>query len=125
MQTFHIKQEYSIHGKPERVFDALTTKVDTWWNHGFASPQSVFRIEPWIGGRFFEDFGEEKEGALFATITYIRAGAKLKMTGLMGMAGALIGTISYELEQQGDITLLKLSHQVIGELDDEDTGRDL
>jgi len=117
METIHIEQEILIEEGPGRVFDALTTDVDAWWNQGFFTPNSIFRLEANVGGRFYEDFGVEKGGTLYATVTYIKKGEKLRMIGPMGMSGAVMGAIDFALESRDGATLLKLSHHIIGEVD--------
>jgi uncharacterized protein YndB with AHSA1/START domain len=48
---------------PELAFEIFTAHIDAWWRRGMkfrnsASTSSLIRIEPEIGGRLFETFGE-------------------------------------------------------------------
>lgn len=120
MEMMHIEQEIVITAEPQHVFEALTTGVDAWWMQGFESPHSTFHLEPMAGGRFYEDFGQGRGSALYATVTYLEPGKKLRMTGPMGMRGPVMGTIGFDLVPEGDGTRLKLSHHVMGVVDDDD-----
>lgn len=120
METLHIEQELVIHAEPHQVFEALTTGVDAWWAKGFASPNSTFHLEPVAGGRFYEDFGQGRGDALFATVTYLEPGKKLRLMGQMGMSGPVMGTIAFDLLPERNGTRLKLTHRAMGAVDDDD-----
>lgn len=120
METLHIEQEILIHAEPQRVFEALTAGVDGWWMQGFEVPHSTFHLEPVAGGRFYEDFGLGRGSALYATVTYLEPGKKLRLMGPMGMHGPVMGTIGFDLVAEEDGTRLKLSHRVMGAVEDGD-----
>jgi uncharacterized protein YndB with AHSA1/START domain len=51
---------------PPLAFDIFTTEIDQWWRRGikfrhFGSRGGFIRIEPQVGGRLFESFGDERE----------------------------------------------------------------
>lgn len=116
--SMNIEQEVTIAASPERVFEALTRDVGAWWSHSFAESPRGIHLEPRVGGRFYEEFDGDGNGALYATVTYVEQGKSLRMSGPMGMAGAVLGAISYELEARDGGTLLKLSHRATGDLPD-------
>jgi uncharacterized protein YndB with AHSA1/START domain len=119
METMHIEQELVIAVEPQRAFEALTLQVDAWWAHRFDSLHSTVRLEPHAGGRFYEEFEQKQGSALYATVTYLDPGKKLGLMGPMGMSGPVLGTISFELEPDTLGTRLKLSHQIMGAVDDD------
>lgn len=116
--TIQIEQEVTIGAPPERVFAALTEQVDRWWHHSFEKNRRAVVLEPKVGGRFHEVWGDS-DGALYATVTRIREPNLLYLTGPMGMDGAVIGVIHFDLEAVEGGTLLKLSHRAIGDVDDQ------
>jgi uncharacterized protein YndB with AHSA1/START domain/DNA-binding transcriptional ArsR family regulator len=120
METLHIEQELVIHASPQQVFEALTIGIDAWWMKGFESPHSTFHLEPMAGGRFYEDFGQGRGSAFFATVTYLEPGKKLRLMGPMGMSGPVMGTIAFDLVPERDGTRLTLSHRVVGAVDEDD-----
>jgi uncharacterized protein YndB with AHSA1/START domain len=51
---------------PPLAFDIFTTEIDQWWRRGIkfrhsGSRSGFIRIEPQVGGRLFESFGDEGE----------------------------------------------------------------
>jgi uncharacterized protein YndB with AHSA1/START domain len=119
METVRIEQEVVIAAEPERVFEAMTDGVNSWWAHGYQSPQSTVHLEPYAGGRFYEDFGPERGSAFYATVTYWDRGKKLRLMGPMGMSGPVVGTMTFDLEPEAGGTRVKLSHQIMGAVDEE------
>ena len=122
MRELHIEQEVVINASPEEVFEAMTGSVESWWNHGFSENPRAIVLEPHVGGRFYEDFGEEGDGALYCVVSYVDRPHSLWMQGSMGMREPVTGTIKFELEKQGEATLLKLSHHAFGLIDDQKEG---
>jgi DNA-binding transcriptional ArsR family regulator/uncharacterized protein YndB with AHSA1/START domain len=117
--SLHIEQELVIEAEPEAVFDALTGNVGRWWSHSFSASPNAITLEAEPGGRFYEQFGgEESGGALYATVTRIKSGRTLDLSGPMGMAAPVVNFVTFDLEPRGDATLLKLSHRTLGDVDD-------
>ena len=103
---------YEIGAAPARVFEALTGEIGAWWTHAFKKGKAV-RFEPRVGGRFYEDWGDET-GALYAHVTYIDPPAKLRLAGPMGMSGAVASGMEFTLEDAGGKTRLTLVHDIMG-----------
>jgi len=59
------------------------------------------------------------DGALYATVTGIRRPERLACSGPMGLSGPVAGVFAMDLEERPDGTLVRLSHQVLGPVDDE------
>ena len=123
-QTLRIEQEVEITATPERVFDALTAQVGAWWSQHFSPAPRAIALEPWPGGRFYEEFGGGVDamgtgGALYATVTYLEPGRRLALTGPFGMPGPVLGLVSFDLEPRADgaATLVRLSHHAVGAID--------
>ncbi len=68
-------------------------------------------LEPRLGGRFYEDWGA---GALYATVSYYEPPLKLRLTGPMGMSGAVACSMEFALEERSGATRLTLSHDILG-----------
>ena len=114
--AFQIEQNVMIAAPRGRVWDALAREVNNWWSHRFQESGSVVRIEPEIGGRFFEDF-HNGDAALWGTVTYVKRPEILRLSGPLGMVGAVMSTYTFQLTEQDDATRLTLSHHVAGLLD--------
>lgn len=116
----HIEQEVTINAPVAQVFDALTNQVSAWWGAPYLitdAPQAII-FEPKVGGRLYES-SVNGEGALWATVTAIKANEWLELTGPIGMSGAVHSVVSFILEPGDKATRLKLSHRAIGELSEE------
>ena len=81
--TLEVEQEVVVAAPREKVFEALC-RMGEWWPHTFREGSSV-HLEPRVGGRFWEDWGDG-DGALYATVTGIRRPEQLTCTGPMGMS---------------------------------------
>lgn len=118
---FRIAQEVFIQAPREKVWDALTSEIDTWWSKRLhhSIGESTLSLEPKIGGAFTERWGDD-EGALWGTVIFIRKPDILRLSGPLGMIEAPVNSVySYELEDQGAGTLLKLLHHACGPITDE------
>ena len=115
----HIEQEITIQAHPAKVFNALINNVSTWWGAPYllSSSAKALIVEPRVGGRFYEDWGDGN-GALWATITAIKQDEWIELTGPIAMSGVVQGVVCFELEAQGNATVLKLSHRAIGEVNE-------
>ena len=116
-RVLRVEQEVRIKGSPERVFEALTTGIGEWWPHRFRADARVV-LEPRVGGRFFEDWGDGR-GALFAEVTFVDPPVKLCTRGPMGMRGAASTVKWYTLERDGSGTIVKVSLHAWGDISDE------
>jgi DNA-binding transcriptional ArsR family regulator/uncharacterized protein YndB with AHSA1/START domain len=111
-----VQQEVVVAATRERVFDALC-RMGEWWPHRFREGATV-HLEPRVGGRFWEDWGDG-DGALYATVTGVGRPERLVCSGPMGMQGPVAGVFAIDLEERPDGTLVRLSHQVVGPVDDQ------
>ena len=115
MDFYQTEQEVLVEADPNRVFDGLLD-VNAWWSHRYSDDSKEVRLEPFIGGRFYEVYNDADDGTLYATVTSIRRGEHLSLTGSAGMEGAVVGFVRFDLEAQGGQTLLKLSHRAFGDI---------
>jgi len=114
-----IVHEVTISATPNRVFEALTKNIASWWSHVTydvdGKPNLI--LEGGAGGRFYESSGSNQR--LYAVVTRYEPSLKLWMAGAMGMGGCVFGTITFDLESEGVSTVLKMEHSVIGQVDEE------
>lgn len=115
-RAFESEQEIAINAPRDRVFDALINDVSHWWAYRFHENSTV-RLEPWPGGRFYEDSGAN-DGALWGTVTYVKRPEIIRLHGCLGMLDRpVVSVYSYELVDANGSTVLKLRHRCIGDLD--------
>lgn len=120
LKELHIEQNITIQGSPERVFEALTEEISVWWTAPYVHNKEArgLVLEPEVGGRLYEDLGDN-QGLLLATVVLLRRPHELRLMGPLGMAGPVQGVITLQLEAKDQGTLLKLSHRAFGEVSEE------
>jgi uncharacterized protein YndB with AHSA1/START domain/DNA-binding transcriptional ArsR family regulator len=114
--TMDNQLEHTIHAPRERVFEALTQDMGAWWPHRF-SPEATVHLDPKLGGHFYEEHAGD--GAIYATVTALQHPSRIQLTGPMGMAGPVMSVIDFTLTEQGDATVVALSHKAVGDILDE------
>ena len=115
LSSFSLTQEIRIDAPPEKVYDAILRDIDQWWAYRLGTADSVIRIEPRVGGRFYEDFGRD-QGALWGTITYLKRPERIRFSGPLGMERPVSSLYTYDLQPRRDGTTLTLSHTCFGDL---------
>jgi DNA-binding transcriptional ArsR family regulator/uncharacterized protein YndB with AHSA1/START domain len=115
IDIFRVEVEVPIKASASHIFQALTTDIAAWWTEDCSWGKGKVILEPEVGKRFYEDFGNG-EGALFGTVIYIEKDKIIELQGHMGMEAHVHGWVRYELEPQEEQTLLKFSHRAYGEI---------
>ncbi len=116
--AFELTAEIRIDAPVDVVWRSLTEDIGTWWPHSFSDEPKI-ALEPWIGGRFWEEFGDVGGGALYATVTFIRPLHELTVSGSMGMRGARQYVKTYTLEEAGAATIVRTVASVLGDVPEE------
>jgi uncharacterized protein YndB with AHSA1/START domain len=115
--AFELTAQIEIDAPAEVVWRSLTEDIGSWWPHSFSDEPKI-ALEPWVGGRFWEEFGDGG-GALYGLVTYLRPGAELTVSGAMGMRGARQYVKTYTLQPAGDGTAVRTVASVLGDISDE------
>jgi uncharacterized protein YndB with AHSA1/START domain len=114
--AFDLHAEVRIDAPVEVVWHSLVEDVGSWWPHSFSDEPKI-TMEPWVGGRFMEEW--EGGAALYALVTHMVTGARLTVSGPMGMRGARQYVKSYELAADGEATVVTTTASMLGDIDDE------
>ena len=95
-QRLQIVQEVMIESSPEKVFSALVNDTKSWWGLPYISDVNCtdITVETKVGGRFFETWGKN-EGRIWGTVTQIRQGQLLEVTGPFCMPGVVHAMIRF------------------------------
>lgn len=117
METVQIEQEVQIAAEPERVFAALVDP-DAWWSRRYERAPTGLIFEPKLGGRFYQQFEGEGAGVSWAVVTWYEPGKRLSLSGTLDMHKAVAGSVTFDLEPQGDGTLLRLQHYAVGPIEE-------
>ena len=113
--VFEVLAEVTVDAPPEVVWRSLLEDVGEWWPHSFRHGR--ISLEPWVGGRFLEEW--EGGGALYAVVTHLVQGARLTISGAMGMQGARQYVKTYELEPSGAGTVVRTTASTLGDIPDD------
>jgi hypothetical protein len=100
------------------VWQALTAETAAWWGAPYQRGEAVdIVLDARLGGRLEERWGDG-EGAVWGTVTAIRRDEHLEIEGPIGMAGPVAGVVRIDLETRGDATVVRLSHEAVGRVDE-------
>jgi uncharacterized protein YndB with AHSA1/START domain len=118
--AFDVEAQIDVPVPPAGVWRALTEEIGRWWPHTFTDEPFAIRLEPSIGGRFYEQFDEAGSGALYATVTYLEPERVLRISGPMGMRTAAIYVKTYRLEPvEGNGTRVRTTASTMGDVSEE------
>ena len=114
--AFDVEAQIDVPVPPADVWRALTEDVGRWWPHTFTDQPFAIRLEPVIGGRFYEQFDEVGAGALYATVTYVEPMRMLRISGPMGMRTAAMYVKTYRLEPIDAGTRIRTKASTMGDV---------
>src|SRR5262245_43751271 len=111
-----VELEIRIDAPRERVWKALIEDTTLWWPRSFyTGPAKGFHIEPRLGGRVYEDWGNQT-GVVWYTVFAINPNTSIDLHGAMGVPyGPAFTLLHLELESDGTETILKLSDSTLGD----------
>ena len=113
-------QSAKLPGTPEELYDAMTGDLLPWWDHTFSEHPKSLTLEPWVGGRFIEEFDDKGNGALHATVIYAERPKLLRYDGPLGLSGRAVNfVVTYEFTEESDSTTVKVTAQRSGQIDEE------
>jgi uncharacterized protein YndB with AHSA1/START domain len=120
-----IEMEIAIAAPIERVWQCIVAETSAWWPAGhFANGDSkTFRLEPWVGGRMFEESGDGN-GVLWYTVLSIDAPNSIEFAGHTSIkwGGPSTSILSLNLKVSGEGTTLQLTDAAFGRVtEDQDT----
>ena len=113
IQTFEFTKEISIAAPVEVTFDAVLEECgpESQMPDGTPFP---FKLEPWPGGRWFRDLGENR-GHLWGHVQVIKPPTLLEIAGPMFISYPATNHVQYRLAAAGArATTLKVTHRAFG-----------
>jgi DNA-binding transcriptional ArsR family regulator len=126
-RTINIVLEIPIKAKIAHVWQCLLQDVNLWWRKDFytSSRTKEFIIEPKVGGRMYEDYGND-EGLLWAEVIVLDSPNVIELKGHLSpqFGGPAISFMKLSLKENDGSTVLTLSDTVLGDVD-ENTEKEL
>jgi Activator of Hsp90 ATPase homolog 1-like protein len=114
--TVTITQEIQVGAPLEVTFAALLEEIGPK-NVTYDGKPLAMKIEPWPGGRWYRDLGENN-GHLWAHVQAIKRPTLLEFVGPLFASFPCISNVQYRLSEQGGGTLISFRHTALGFIQD-------
>jgi hypothetical protein len=112
IETIEIIKDERIDAPIDIVFESILEEMNGGIP-GVDGKSMHMRIEPWPGGRWFRDLGNNT-GHLWGHVQVIKPPKLLEVTGPMFMSYAATNFIQYKLTEEDGATRMKFLHQGMG-----------
>jgi hypothetical protein len=115
--TVTINQEIHVQAPLDVTFAALLEQLGP----GNETPDGKslnMKIEPWPGGRWYRDLGND-DGHLWAHVKAIKRPALLEFVGPLFASFPFLSNVQYRLKEEPGGTLIAFRHTAFGPLPDE------
>jgi uncharacterized protein YndB with AHSA1/START domain len=110
--SLNITQEIHVRAPLDSAFAALLQEMGPS-NEGRPGTAMPMTLEPWPGGRWFRDLGDNN-GHLWGHVQAIKRPTLLEITGPLMMSFAVASNLQYRLTDVDGGTLITLRHTAIG-----------
>jgi uncharacterized protein YndB with AHSA1/START domain len=112
VQTLEIAREELIAAPIEIVFETILEQMGPLNETPDGTPLPM-RLEPWPGGRWFRDLGNNT-GHLWGHVQAIKPPTLVEIYGPLFMSTPAISNVQYRLVAEGSSTRLKFCHRAMG-----------
>lgn len=114
IHTLAFAKEVEIAAPVQVVFETLLEQLGPRHETAPESPLPM-KLEPWPGGRWYRDLGNNT-GHFWGHVQVVKPPTLLEIWGPLFMSYPAIAHLQYRLTAEGDVTRLKLVHNVIGQI---------
>jgi hypothetical protein len=115
--TLNITQETHVRATLAQTFEALLEQLGPENENG-EGVRMPMKLEPWPGGRWFRDLGDNN-GHLWAHVQSIKRPTLLEMWGPLFMSYGAVSNVQYRLNEVEGGTLIKFHHKAVGVFDEQ------
>jgi len=115
IQTLEVIKDEEIAAPIDIVFEAILEQMGPRNETPDGKPLPM-KIEPWPGGRWFRDLGNNA-GHLWGHVQSIKQPTLLEIYGPLFMSAPVMSHVLYRLTAEGAGTRVKFSHRAIGQID--------
>jgi len=115
--TVNITQEIHVKAPIAVTFAALLEELGPAFQN-MEGHSMMAKIEPWPGGRWYRDLGENN-GHFWGVVQAIKRPTLLEITGPLMMSCAVVSNVQYRLSEEAGGTLIKFHHKAFGQVDPE------
>ena len=110
--TLNINEEIHVAAPLETTFEALLELLGPSNERPDGTPMPS-KIEPWPGGRWFRDLGDDN-GHFWGLVQAIKRPTLLEITGPLFMSYPVVSNVQYRLSEEAGGTLIKFHHTALG-----------
>jgi hypothetical protein len=115
--TLVISQEIHVRATLDKTFAALLEQIGPRNDTPEGNPLPM-KIEPWPGGRWYRDLGDNN-GHLWGHVQAIKRPTLLEITGPLFMSYAVVSNVQYRLSEADGGTLIRFHHKAFGAIQDD------
>jgi len=115
--TLEIKQEIHVRASLDDTFAALLEQIGPYNERGAGDPMPMV-IEPWPGGRWYRDLGNDN-GHLWGLVQAIKRPTLLEITGPLFASYPLLSNVQYRLSEADGGTLITFRHTALGFIEEQ------
>ena len=115
--TLSVTQEILVRSSVTATFAALLEQMGPG-NEGHDGGPLPMIIEPWPGGRWFRDLGDNN-GHFWGSVQAIKRPTLLEISGPLFMSYAVVSNLQYRLSEEKGGTLIKFRHSAFGLIQEE------
>jgi len=110
--TLNITQEIQVHASLETTFTALLEQLGPH-NETHDGKPLPMKIEPWPGGRWYRDLGDNN-GHFWGNVQAIKRPTLLEISGPLFASYPFVSNLQYRLTESDGGTLITLRHTALG-----------
>jgi hypothetical protein len=115
--TLSITQEVHVRASLEATFAALLEQLGPG-NETLEGKSLSMKIEPWPGGRWYRDLGDNN-GHLWAHVQAIKRPTLLEFSGPLFASYPFVSNVQYRLTEEKGGTLISFRHTAMGFIEDQ------
>ena len=110
--TLNITQEIHIRAPLDVTFETLLEELGPH-NEVLDGTPMPMKIEPWPGGRWYRDLGNNN-GHFWGNVQAIKRPTLLEISGPLFMSYPVVSNLQYRLTEADGGTLIKFQHTALG-----------
>ena len=115
--TLHITEEIHVRAPLDATFAALLEQLGPLNEVAEDKPMPM-KIEPWPGGRWYRDLGDNN-GHFWGHVQAIKRPTLLEISGPLFMSYPAVSNLQYRLSEFEGGTLIKFHHTALGLIEDD------
>jgi hypothetical protein len=115
--TLKIEQEMHVNAPIEVTFESLLEQMGPYNDRGEGQPMPM-KIEPWPGGRWYRDLGDNN-GHLWGHVQAIKRPTLLEISGPLFASYPFLSNVQYRLSEKDGGTLINFRHTALGLIEDQ------